>query len=175
MAAHFLWTPIGRKSPRGSIFALLERVPIFEGLSRGDLKAIERILHIRTYVAGETIFREGDSGLGMYIVESGEVKIIAESSRTEIARFTSGDFFGEVGLFLEQPRSASAVAVSETVAWGFFLPDLLNLVETHPRLGVSVVLKLTRIVAERLNRATAENTRLTELLARAGVRDDGAR
>ncbi len=173
--AHFLWASIGRRHPRGSIYELLDQVPIFEGLTRSNLKAIERILHIRTYVAGETIFREGDSGLGMYIVESGEVKIVSETGGSEIARFSRGEFFGEVGLFLEQPRSASAIAVTETVAWGFFLPDLQNLLETHPKLGVSVVLKLTRIVAERLSRATAENNRLNELLARAGVLDPDPR
>lgn len=172
MSKAFLWTSIGRKRERGDIFDLLGRVPIFEGLSRGDLKAIERILHIRTYAKGEYIFREGDSGLGMYIVESGEVVVTSESTGMEITRLGEGEFFGEVAMFLDQPRTASAVAAAETVAWGFFQPDLLSLLETHPRLGVSVVIRLTRIVAERLNRATAENNRLTELLTRAGIAVD---
>ncbi|MBN1449290.1 MAG: cyclic nucleotide-binding domain-containing protein [Bacteroidetes bacterium] len=161
----FLWGNFFQRDPEKDIFTLLRGVPIFEGLSRSDLKAVERILHRRKYHAGEYIFREGDPGLGMYIIEKGEVSIVSESRSTEISRLGKGEFFGEMALFNERPRSASALAYEDTKCFGFFQPDLSGLLETRPRIGVKVVAKLASILAERLYKANAENVRLISRLA----------
>jgi CRP/FNR family transcriptional regulator, cyclic AMP receptor protein len=161
----FLWSNIFRSASEKDIFTLLRGVPIFEDLSRRDLKALERILHRRRYHAGEYIFREGDPGLGMYIIEQGEVSIVRESQSSEIARLRNGEFFGEMALFGDRPRIASAVAYEDTRLFGFFQPDLFGLLETSPRIGVKVVLKLARILSERLYKAGQENTRLLSELA----------
>ena len=161
----FLWDNFFQRDPEKDILTLLRGVPMFEGLSRSDLKAIERILHRRKYHAGEYIFREGDPGLGMYIIEKGEVSIVAESRSTEITRLGKGEFFGEMSLFNERPRNASALAFEETKLFGFFQPDLFGLLETRPRSGVKVVTQLARILAERLYKANTENARLASELA----------
>jgi len=158
----FLWSNFFRPDSEKDIYTLLRSVPIFEDLSRRDLKALERILHRRKYHAGEYVFREGDPGLGMYIIEQGEVSIVSESQSNEISRLRKGEFFGEMALFNDRPRNASAVAFEDTRLFGFFQPDLFGLLETHPRIGVKVVLKLARILSERLYRAGQENARLME-------------
>ena len=164
MSARFLWDNYFKKTDEEGIFTLLKRVPIFDGLNKRDLKAIERILHRRTYVAREPIFKQGDVGLGMFIIEKGDVSIVAGKHKQEISRLGDGDFFGEIALFSEQVRSATAIAMTETRVFGFFQPDLLGLLETDPTLGFSVVLRLARILAERLERATLENNILIEQL-----------
>lgn len=165
--ASFLWSNFFRRDREKDIITLLRGVPIFEGLGRGQLRAVERILHRRKYHAGEYIFREGDPGLGMYIIEQGEVSIVSESRSSEIARMGKGDFFGEMALFHERPRPASALAWEDTKVFGFFQPDLLGLLETRPSIGTKVVLMLSRILAERLYRAGQENVRLrSELFLR---------
>lgn len=161
----FLWGNFFQRDPEKDILTLLRGVPIFDGLSRSDLKAVERILHRRKYHAGEYIFREGDPGLGMYIIEKGEVSIVSESRSTEISRLGKGEFFGEMALFNERPRSASALAYEDTKLFGFFQPDLSGLLETRPRIGVKVVAKLASILAERLYKANTENVRLISRLA----------
>jgi CRP-like cAMP-binding protein len=166
----YLWDKFSRSDPEKKLLILLRGIPIFEGLSRSDLKAVERILHRRKYHAGEYVFREGDPGLGMYIVEKGEISIVRESRSTEIARLGSGDFFGEMALFNDRPRNASAVAYEDTKLFGFFQPDLFSLLETRPRIGVKVVAKLAGILAERLYKGSVENARLMSELARKDAR-----
>ncbi len=156
----FLWNNYFSHDSEKDIFTLLRGIPIFEDLSRRDLKALERILHRRKYHAGEYVFREGDPGLGMYIIEQGEVSIVSESQSKEISRLRKGEFFGEMALFNDRPRNASAVAYEETRLFGFFQPDLFGLLETRPKIGVKVVLKLARILSERLYKAGEETTRL---------------
>jgi len=162
--ASFLWSNFFRRDAEKDIFTLLRSVPIFEELNRRDLRALERILHRRKYAAGEYVFREGDPGLGMYIIEHGEVSIVSESRSREISRLHKGDFFGEMALFNDMPRNASAIAYEETRLFGFFQPDLFGLLETNPRIGVKVVLKLARILTERLDKAGRENARLLGVL-----------
>ncbi len=165
----FIWGNFFKRDREKDILTLLRNVPIFEGLSRSDLKAVERILHRRKYHAGEYIFRESDPGLGMYIIERGEVSIVAESRSAEITRLYQGDFFGEMALFNERPRNASAVAYEDTKLFGFFQPDLFGLLETRPRIGVKVVAKLARILAERLYKANQTNARIMAELARKDI------
>ncbi|MBL0175288.1 MAG: cyclic nucleotide-binding domain-containing protein [Ignavibacteria bacterium] len=164
MSGSFVWDNFYKKADGADIYALLGRVPIFDTLSKGELKLFEHILHRRVYAKGEFIFREGDTGSAMYIIEDGEVSLEIGKSRQEISHLANGDFFGEIALFADQPRSASALAFEETRIFGFSQHDLLGLLETHPKTGITVVMKLTRIIADRLHRATIENTRLLDTL-----------
>lgn len=132
---------------------LLSTLPIFEGLSRGQLKQITRVLHERTYVNGETVFNETEPGAGLYIIESGRVAIskqIQGGSPVELAEFVEGNFFGELALIEETPRSATATAVEKTKLLAFPKPDLDRLIERQPRLAVKVLYNLSRLVAQRL-------------------------
>jgi hypothetical protein len=61
---------------------------------------------------------------------------------------------------------ASALAYEDTRLFGFFQPDLFGLMETHPRLGLSIVMRLARILSMRLYRSSQENSELVERLAR---------
>ncbi len=167
MSSSFLWQYFFRPESEDEILTLLQRVPLFDELSRKERKAIESILHRRVYQQGEYIFHEDEIGLGMYIIQRGEVSIVLEKTNYEIARLTDGEFFGENSLFIDKPRSAAAVATKETKVFGFFEPDLYGLLETQPKIGISVIMKLAKILAERLHQATIENknlhTRLVEL------------
>ena len=66
-----------------------------------------------------------------------------------------GDFFGELALLDDAPRSASAAAVTPCVMFGFAQPDLFGIIERNPHLGVKIVTMLAKIIGERL-RATNE-------------------
>ena len=71
---------------------------------------------IETFADGEVIFEEGDIGRDLYIVQSGEIKIVknVNGQKLELARFKKGDFFGDMALLQSIPRYAGAVAVGET-------------------------------------------------------------
>ncbi len=149
-----------RASGETRITDLLSRVPIFEELNPRELQAIERILHRREYMEDEYIFRQGEPGMGMYIVQQGTVGILSEPDRQELFEMGDGDFFGEVALLDQGPRSATAVSRTNSVVFGFFQPDLLELIDRNPRLGLKIVLRLSKHIVERLRRA---NKRLLEV------------
>lgn len=71
---------------------------------------------IETFQSGETIFEEGDVGRDLYIVQSGEVKILKtlNGQKIELAKFQKGDFFGDMALLQSIPRYAGAYASGET-------------------------------------------------------------
>ena len=71
---------------------------------------------VESYKDGECIFAEGDVGRDLYIVQSGEVKILkkVQSEHVELATFTKGDFFGDMALLQSLPRYAAAHASGET-------------------------------------------------------------
>lgn len=165
MSNTFLWANIFNQSKKEDILDILKKVPIFEDCTRGELKAIERILHHRSYREGEMIFRTGEIGVGMYIIEHGQVGIVADKTERQISLLTDGEFFGEIALLNEEPRSAHAVARADTTVFGFFRPDLFSLLERKPHLGVSVVMKLSKVIATRLQLAINENQRLYDRIA----------
>lgn len=164
-----LWSNLFRRRHEGdALRRLLRDVPLFEHLADKELAEVEAILYRRTYRQGETVFRQGDPGVGMYIVAEGVVSIRYEPTDLELARLGEGDFFGEIALLNETPRSATARAETECVLLGFFQPDLLDLVERQPRLGVKVLLPLAQITGQRLLRADQEKELLRATLERRG-------
>lgn len=70
-----------------------------------------------TFAAGQVIFREGDSGKELYIIQKGEVKISVRTPKAEIHLATLGpsEFFGEMSLFMKSPRTATAIASKDSV------------------------------------------------------------
>src|SRR3954462_13556163 len=89
---------------------LLERSPMFAGLSAAELEELAKVAAPRTYESGQVIFREGDDGDTCFVVRSGAVKITRElGGRTiGLADVRAGVMFGELSMFGGEVRSASA-------------------------------------------------------------------
>lgn len=171
MSDSAIWKNIfsSRNVREGSTEAALRNVPAFIILSPRELKEVAAIVHKRAYQAGEPVFFQGDPGLGMYIIQEGEVSItIAEKdgARKELAVLGEGDFFGEVALLDESPRSASAICKTDCSLIGFFRPDLFEVIDKNSRLGLKIVFKLAEIVAARLRNTDNEISRLKSQLDR---------
>ncbi len=155
-----LWDNIFRREPMTGTLGLLRRVPMFADLDRGELAKLRKILYRRQYQAGEVIFRQGDPGVGMYVIETGAVAITHEPTNRRLAELGEGDFFGEIALLNETPRSARAEATAATVLHGLFQPELYDLVQRAPRLGVKLLLPLARNLGARLVHADGQLERL---------------
>lgn len=135
---------------------ILKKIPVFEDLNNRDLAAVERILHRREYNTDETIFLQGDPGMGMYIIESGNVSIVGGAARNVFAELKDGEFFGELALLDESPRTATAVAKTPCKILCFLQPDMLDMIERNPRLGVKILLTLSRTIGERLKKCNEQ-------------------
>ncbi|GAB5533934.1 MAG: hypothetical protein Rubg2KO_01830 [Rubricoccaceae bacterium] len=129
---------------------VLSAVPLFEDLSARELDAVRRLLHRREYVAGESIFVQGEPGLGMYIIARGDVSIQSEPTGRELVALSDGHFFGEIALLNEVIRTATARAATDCTLLSLFQPDLLGLLDRNPRLGVKILVALSRLVGLRL-------------------------
>lgn len=166
-----LWRNLfsGKSVQEGSTESVLSKVPAFADLSARELRGVAAIVHKREYKAGEPVFYQGDPGLGMYIIQEGEVSIrIAEheGEDKELAVLTEGDFFGELALLDEAPRSASAVCHTDCLLIGFFRTDLFELIERQTDLGIKIVLKLAEILALRLRKTDKELSKVRGQLDR---------
>ena len=143
----------------GSLEQVLSKVPAFSGLSARELKEVAAIVHKREYRVGEPVFAQGDPGLGMYIIQEGEVSISItgkDDGDRELAVLTDGDFFGELALIDESPRSANARCKTDCVLIGFFRPDLFELIEKKNQLGIKIIFKLAEIGSQRLRTTDKE-------------------
>jgi CRP-like cAMP-binding protein len=145
-----LWGNVFRKenTDEVSIYQVLAGIPIFKDLNRKELRSIERILHKRTYKEDEVLFHEGDPNITL----GKEVKLLAVISDKE--------FFGEIALLSETPRTATATSVTSSSILGFFQPDLFDLMETNPKMGNKILLRLAQMIADRLRFSNMENQQL---------------
>ena len=162
-----VWDNIFRPKPLAGTIALLKRVPMFRDLDRRELAEVEKILYRRQYAADEVIFRQGDPGVGMYVIETGAVAVVQEVTGRTLAALGPGDFFGEIALLNETPRSARVMATAPAVLHGLFQAELYDLVERSPRLGVKLLLPLARNLGSRLVHA---DDRLRQLYDHLDVR-----
>jgi CRP-like cAMP-binding protein len=167
MAQNPIWSSIKSLiSAPATLDETFRKLPMFEKLNRKQMKEVERIIHRRTYRAGEEIFHAGDTGVALYVILAGEVRIVIPGENpdegVEVARLSAGDLFGELALLDSSPRSASAVAASPTEAAALARPDWLDLIDRQPAIGVEMLLPLAKMLAVRLraaNKATVEELR----------------
>src|SRR5258706_15214163 len=102
---------------------LLAQIPLFEGLSDEDRNALAARLTEKSYKANDTVFAKGDIGQSMYIVLSGSAQIYLprpedadkDTPNVVLKDVRSGEYFGELSLFDDKPRSASVEATVDTV------------------------------------------------------------
>ena len=145
-----------KKDASNPVIKVLESVPIFESLTEKELSEVARLTHERIYKKDEHVFKKLSPAEGMYVILDGQVSIIDPDSETTFATLESGDFFGELALLDEEPRSASSIAKVPSRLIGFFRTDLLTLMKRSPELGNKILINLSRVLGERLRRTNQE-------------------
>lgn len=129
--------------------SLLRSIPLFEDLSDDDLTALSFTLVPRAFAAGTMIFSQGDSGSSLYIVQSGDVNIHLpgeKSQRISLKDAARGEYFGELSLFDDKPRSASALATTDAVLLELQRATLEDYLDRRPRAAMTIL----RTMSERL-------------------------
>ena len=149
-----------KKDSSNPVLQALGNIPIFENLRDSELNDVARLTHERTYKLDEHVFKKLAPAEGMYVIMNGAVEINDPDSSTTFASLKSGDFFGELALLDEEPRSASAVSIQPSTLIGFFRTDLLTLMKRSPELGNKILLNLSRVLGERLRRTNQELSKI---------------
>ncbi len=90
---------------------LLQAVPLFRGASESVLKEIALEMKPSLYLPGEAVIRAGERGREMYFISRGSVEVVAKDGTTLLGRLSAGDFFGEIALLFDTPRTATVRAL----------------------------------------------------------------
>ena len=123
---------------------LIQRIPLFSDLERKEVEQLARTMKARTFSPGETIASEGQRGIGFFLIESGQAKVTVGGE--ERGALGAGDYFGEIALIDDGPRSATVTADSELRCWGLTSWEFKPIVETN----AEIAWKLLEALAKRL-------------------------
>jgi CRP-like cAMP-binding protein len=115
----------------------LGSVPLLAGLDQRIRRRLAETGKRRTYGPDEEIVREGSTGTALYIVLSGTARVVRGGET--LGEVRAGDFFGELALIEEHPRSASVVAATETECLLFPAWEFTALLEEHPDIAVPIM------------------------------------
>jgi CRP/FNR family cyclic AMP-dependent transcriptional regulator len=125
----------------------LNRVPLFSGVGKRELERLSKLMRERTFAEGDTVTAEGRSGVGFFLIEDGNatVRVKGEIVRT----LEPGDYFGEIALIDEGPRSVTSVATTDLRCRGLAVWEFRSFVQEHPE----VAWPLLQTLAARLREA----------------------
>lgn len=114
--------------------ALLARLPLFGGVPPEVLDRLVLRLRLQEVPARAIIVRQGEQGGELYLVEAGELAVTAEAGgkTVRLGQLGPGDFFGEVAVLRNTPRSATVTALTAARLWSLVRTDLAAIVRQSP-------------------------------------------
>jgi len=130
----------------------LRRVPLFHQLNEAELERVARAAREKSYPKHSVILFEDDPGDALYVVLRGQVKVVLvgeEGREVILSILKEGDFFGEMALIDDQPRSAHVIATEESHLIVLRRDDFRQCLEESPRIALGLLQALSR----RLRRA----------------------
>jgi uncharacterized membrane protein len=135
---------------------LFAQIPLFQGLSDEDREALADRLTERTFGAGDVVFSQGEQGSSMYVVQSGAVQVYLPGrddagQRVVLKDLRTGEYFGELALFDEKPRSASVRALVDTVLLELTRDQLTDYLARSAKAAISIL----SVMSERLRETNA--------------------
>ena len=129
----------------------LRSVPLFGSLDDRAAKLLRDLMTVREVPSGTLLFKLGDPGDSMYLIEGGQVRIYVHDDNGEnltLAELGDGDFFGEMAIIDGKPRSANAAVIEEACLTVLSRDDFLGFVRGNP----DVALEMVSAISERLRR-----------------------
>ena len=148
----------------------LEACPLFQQLKPNELKHLRSVALEKKFFDNQEIFKEGDTGDGVYVVKDGTVQIsglVGKDVRHVFSTVRPGEIFGEMAVLENKPRSASAVARGDTSVYFIARDAMLGLVETSPHLSLGLLREISNRLRE-FNRQYINEVLQTERLAIVG-------
>jgi CRP-like cAMP-binding protein len=165
---------------------LIKQIPLFASFTPDELETLASMLRRRVIPKGDFLFHKGDEGTALYIISQGLIKIAVptrQGDEVTLAILSDGDFFGEMALLDDMPRSAGAVAMADTQLYMLNRTDFLSFLIPNEHAVRAIIqaisLRLRRtddLVAEVcfLNVPARLAKRLVGLVASQHQRDDQA-
>lgn len=135
---------------------------LFKNLTPREADVIKRSSHLRKFKPGECVVKEGDAGVCIYLIKTGEAKVIKsyKNRQIELATLPEKSFFGEFSFANEKKRSATVVASNKLEVFCIFLPDLMKIFTNNPSIFSKFLPSLSKIIVRRINHTHEEINQL---------------
>ncbi len=144
----------------------VREIEMFAHLSLDTLQALEAMLSVRRYAAGDILYRAGMPGDELYWVRQGVVRLMATvdaaGTKRQVAGFGRGDHFGGLAFLDGEPRPNDAVAAEVTEVFVLTRSAWQDLVAQHPQLAFDIHAAMARTLAMRLRRVQSQLLALQE-------------
>jgi glycogen debranching enzyme/CRP-like cAMP-binding protein len=128
----------------------LGKIPLLSGLTELDLRPLASRVEVHHYAPGSTIVSQNDRGGGLYLILSGRVHVLrhtrAPSRTTRLREMDAGDFFGEMALLEDAPRSADVIATTQTTCAVLSRDVFLDCLLGNKAVAMSLLSTLSRRV-----------------------------
>ena len=132
--------------------SMIGSVPFFSGLNTKDRKKLLAQGKEISYKAGHTIVAEGTTGVGFFLILEGKAEV--RKKEKVLATLSKGQFFGEMSLIDDLPRSADVVALQPTKCWAITSWSFASLIKARPELALGML----KEVVKRLRTAQSSPT-----------------
>jgi CRP/FNR family transcriptional regulator, cyclic AMP receptor protein len=126
---------------------VIAQVPLFSDLSRRELQTLSANCREREYPAGATLLRQGETGVGLFIITGGKVRVTQEGSDGDVrdlGTFERGSVLGEMSLLDDLPRTATVTAVEPARALVIPVWDFRAALREMPDIGIKLLAVMSR-------------------------------
>lgn len=136
---------------KSKISTILQKLPIFVGLTPEEVEHIHRICVPVTVTKDETVFIEGDDSTCMYVLMFGQIQLRTHKKGI-IHTVKPGEVFGEIGFINQQKRTATAIANGTSILLQLDSETFHQLLEDHPRISFTIMRNITLSLADHITR-----------------------
>lgn len=162
-----------RDSMRARMLALkrdvLAKMPLFARLQEREMLRIMQVAEVQTYEPGEVVVKEGDRGDELFIVLSGQFRIVRGDS--VLSEIGTGEHFGEMALIRAMPRSATVTATEQGELIALRRADFFEILRKEHELAVKLLWQFLGVLADRLDQTSRDLTVAREELAAEDITD----
>jgi CRP-like cAMP-binding protein len=145
----------------------LRKLELMHGLGQQELRDITAHLRPEHFAGGQTVYRQGTEGEAMYLIDDGQVQVAGVGG--VIATIGAGESFGEGAFLTGEPRSTTATALTEVVAWSLNRADFEQLALRYPILALNLSRMVSRRLRERNLRSTPAAAPVAATVAAAAI------
>ena len=137
---------------------ILKKVDLFVNLDKKELQAIGISCQERKYSAGSTLIKQGDTGVGLYVLTSGKVRVTRVNNpdrlEEELDIAGAGSVLGEMALLDDLPRSATVTAIEDVTALLLPVWEFRTTLQSHPDIAIRLLGVLSRRLRKAENRSS---------------------